>query len=78
MTFWEGVMRFFAAMMVAIALAMAHPATAEQWPTRVVHLVVPYPAGGNVDTAARIVADKLQAKLGQPFIIDNKGGGWRR
>lgn len=67
-------MRFFAAMMAAVALATANPAVAEQWPTRLVHLVVPYPAGGNVDTAARIVADKLQAKLGQPFIIDNKGG----
>ena len=37
-------------------------------------LIVPYPAGGNVDSAARIIADKLQEKLGQPFIIENKAG----
>lgn len=35
---------------------------------------MPYPAGGNVDSAARIIADKLQEKLGQPFIIENKAG----
>ena len=39
-----------------------------------VKLIVPYPAGGNVDSAARIIADKLQEKLGQPFIIENKAG----
>jgi tripartite-type tricarboxylate transporter receptor subunit TctC len=34
----------------------------------------PYPAGGNVDGAARVIADRLQAKLGQPFIVENKAG----
>ena len=50
------------------------PAAAQQWPARNVRLIVPYPAGGNVDTAARIIADKLQERLGQPFIIENKAG----
>ncbi|HVV39699.1 MAG TPA: tripartite tricarboxylate transporter substrate binding protein [Nitrobacter sp.] len=67
-------MRLFAAIVATVALTLAGPASADDYPSRVVHLVVPYPAGGNVDTAARIVADKLQAKLGQPFIIDNKAG----
>jgi tripartite-type tricarboxylate transporter receptor subunit TctC len=35
---------------------------------------VPFPAGGGVDAVARIVADKLAAALGQPFVIDNRGG----
>ena len=39
-----------------------------------VKLIVPYPAGGNVDGAARIIADKLQEMLGQPFIVENKAG----
>jgi tripartite-type tricarboxylate transporter receptor subunit TctC len=39
-----------------------------------VRLVVPYPPGGNVDGAARIVANKLQEKLGQPVVIENKAG----
>jgi tripartite-type tricarboxylate transporter receptor subunit TctC len=67
-------MRYLVAIIAAFALTVARPAAAEDYPTRVVHLVVPYPAGGNVDIAARIVADKLQTKLGQPFLIDNRAG----
>ncbi|MGE0566233.1 MAG: Bug family tripartite tricarboxylate transporter substrate binding protein [Pseudolabrys sp.] len=37
-------------------------------------LIVPYPPGGNVDSAARIVADKLQEATGQPFVVENKAG----
>jgi tripartite-type tricarboxylate transporter receptor subunit TctC len=53
---------------------LAGNAAAQEWPSRNVKLIVPYPAGGNVDTAARIVADRLQEKLGQPFVIENKAG----
>ena len=71
-------MKFFAIAGVAVsalfAAALSTPADAQQWPTRQVHLIVPYPAGGNVDGAARVIADRLQAKLGQPFIIENKAG----
>ncbi|MDQ8728473.1 tripartite tricarboxylate transporter substrate binding protein [Bradyrhizobium sp. LHD-71] len=66
-------MRFLAVAIAAFA-AFASPAVAEQWPTRIVRLIVPYPAGGNVDSAARIVADKLQQQFGQPFIVENKPG----
>ncbi|MGQ0682884.1 Bug family tripartite tricarboxylate transporter substrate binding protein [Bradyrhizobium sp.] len=67
-------MRFPTLMVAAFAAMLAGPAAAQEWPSRNVKLMVPYPAGGNVDTAARIVADKLQEKLGQPFIIENKAG----
>jgi tripartite-type tricarboxylate transporter receptor subunit TctC len=50
------------------------PAAAQNWPERAVRLVVPYPPGGNVDGAARIIAGKLQEKLGQPFVVENKAG----
>jgi tripartite-type tricarboxylate transporter receptor subunit TctC len=50
------------------------PALAQNWPERTVRLVVPYPPGGNVDGAARIVANKLQEKFGQPVVIENKAG----
>lgn len=50
------------------------PAFGQTWPERAVKIVVPYPAGGNVDTAARAIADKLQASLGQSVIIENKAG----
>ena len=52
----------------------AGPAAAQPWPARTVHLVVPYPPGGNVDGAARIVANRLQDVLGQPVVVDNKAG----
>jgi tripartite-type tricarboxylate transporter receptor subunit TctC len=63
------------ALLLAAALcALAMPAGAQTWPERTVRLVVPYPPGGNVDGAARIVANKLQEKLGQPVVIENKAG----
>lgn len=71
-------MRFFAVVCAAIAAMLstlpATPAAAEQYPSRVVKLIVPYPPGGNVDGAARIIASKLHEMLGQPFIIENKAG----
>ena len=61
------------------ALAGAAPAHAQTgaasgWPDRPVRLVVPYPPGGNVDTAARIVAEHLAATFKQPFVVENKPG----
>src|SRR5262245_17996112 len=50
----------------------------QAWPTRAVTLVVPFPAGGPVDLAARIYSQHLSERLGQQFIIENIGGagGW--
>ena len=47
---------------------------AENYPNRAVRVVVPFPPAGPADTHARILADKLQAVLGQPFIVENKAG----
>ena len=49
-------------------------ALAQAWPSRPVRLVVPYAAGGAVDLVARHLAPALAEALGQPFIIDNRGG----
>ena len=60
-----------------MTLGAAHTAQAqgnEAWPTRTVKLVVPYAAGGYADTRARLIADSLGKVLGQPVIIDNRGG----
>ena len=50
------------------------PALAQDWPTRSVKLIVPFAAGATPDIVARILADELQAKLGQPFVVENKPG----
>lgn len=47
---------------------------AQTWPTKPIRMVVPYPPGGNVDTAARIVANELSKSLGQPVLVENKAG----
>jgi tripartite-type tricarboxylate transporter receptor subunit TctC len=49
-------------------------AAAQDYPARPITLIVPFPAGGGVDAVARIVADKLSHALGQPIVIDNRGG----
>lgn len=64
----------FAALAVAGALACPAAASAQNWPERPVHFVVPYAPGGNADVVIRIIAQSLQQKLHQSFIIDNKGG----
>jgi tripartite-type tricarboxylate transporter receptor subunit TctC len=50
------------------------PATAGDYPSRPITLVVPFPPGGSTSIVARIVADKMSAALGQPIVIDNRGG----
>jgi len=56
-----------------IVLAFGVPARAE-WPERTVRLIVPYSAGSMGDTVARLVAERLQQRFGQPFIVDNRTG----
>jgi tripartite-type tricarboxylate transporter receptor subunit TctC len=50
------------------------PAGAQDWPARTVKVIVPFGAGSTPDAVARLVADKLQQKLGQPFVVENKPG----
>ena len=57
-----------------IAAEIATPALAQDYPIRPITLVVPYAAGGGNDVMARIVADKMAAALGQPIVVENRGG----
>jgi len=66
-------MRTMIAAAIASAAALAQ-AQAQSWPTRPITLVVPYAAGGPVDTLARIVSARVSEILGQQMIIENVGG----
>jgi tripartite-type tricarboxylate transporter receptor subunit TctC len=61
------------AAVLAASLAAAQTPAAD-YPNKTVKIVVTVPAGGGVDTATRIFAEKLQHRLGQPFVIENRGG----
>jgi tripartite-type tricarboxylate transporter receptor subunit TctC len=50
-------------------------AAAQDFPARPIRLVVPYPPGGPTDVAARIIANAMAAKLGQPLVVENRPGG---
>jgi len=56
-----------------LILAAAANAT-EPFPTRPIRLIVPYPAGGGTDIVGRVLGQKLYESLGQPVVIDNRGG----
>jgi len=55
-------------------LAGMPSAFAQDWPTRTVRIIVPFAAGATPDVVARLIADQLQERLNQPFIVENKPG----
>ena len=64
-------------LLVALALSTltgAVGAHAQTYPSRQITLVVPFPPGGSTDAAARILAERMRASLGQPIVIENVGG----
>jgi len=63
-----------AAGMTAAAGPAKAQSSAGMWPSRTVRVIVPYPAGGSTDVLTRIIAERLEKKLGQPWIIDNRPG----
>src|SRR6202048_1803745 len=77
----DPMVQWFAAFAIMFILSMV-PASIfnktfaqDGYPTRPVKFLIPYPGGGTNDVFARIVGDKLQAKWGQPVIIENRTGG---
>jgi tripartite-type tricarboxylate transporter receptor subunit TctC len=62
-------------MLAALGLVLAvQPLAAQNWPTKPVRIIVPFGAGSTPDVVARLIADHLQSKLGQPIVIENKPG----
>ena len=62
------------AVMQAYALGAAAPAMSQQYPARPIRFIVPFPPGGTLDITARIMQPRLSEGLGQPIVIENRGG----
>lgn len=67
--------RTFILALAACGLAAALPAQADDYPSRTITIVVPYPAGGPTDQAARVIADSLSKQFKQNVIVENITGG---
>jgi tripartite-type tricarboxylate transporter receptor subunit TctC len=63
-----------AAVLAALFIALAPPAAAQQYPSRAITIVVPFPAGGPTDTLARILGERMRVALGQTVVIENVTG----
>ena len=59
---------------LVLALGLAAPAIAQEWPTKPVRVVVPAPAGSSLDIIVRTLGDKLKDRWKQPLVVDNKAG----
>jgi tripartite-type tricarboxylate transporter receptor subunit TctC len=66
--------RAFTASALAAVAAPAGPAMAQEWPSKPIRMVIPYPPGGPSDVSTRIVMDRVGQGLGQPVVFDNKAG----
>jgi tripartite-type tricarboxylate transporter receptor subunit TctC len=65
---------FFTSAIVASLITAMGSAKSEAWPSRPIHVIVPFPAGSAADTVARLIGSKLSDKLGQPVVVDNRDG----
>jgi tripartite-type tricarboxylate transporter receptor subunit TctC len=63
-----------ASLILALTFSAPFTAFAGDWPDRPIHFIVPFPAGGSTDVAARVVGDNLSRTLGQQVVVENKSG----
>jgi len=61
-------------LMLLVVVCAATPASAQTWPTRPIRAIVPFSAGSTTDIIPRIVFDQLAVELGQPIVVENRGG----
>src|ERR1700691_1672456 len=69
-------MRFhrFATLVMLSALAVAPAAAQDSYPSRPIHIIVPFPAGGPSDVLARLIGDRMSADFGQAVVVENRPG----
>jgi tripartite-type tricarboxylate transporter receptor subunit TctC len=58
----------------AALLALSFNACGQEWPTRPIRFILPFPPGGSTDILGRLIAERLSAGLGQPVVTENRGG----
>jgi tripartite-type tricarboxylate transporter receptor subunit TctC len=63
---------------ISLCFGLLCAAHGEEYPSRVVRIIVPYTAGSPNDLLARVIAQEVQSRLGQPFVVENKPGGGPR
>jgi tripartite-type tricarboxylate transporter receptor subunit TctC len=73
--FWKRFELTLAFLSLALAPEFAGIARAADYPSRPIHLIVPYAAGGAADSVARVVAKRVGAAIGQSIVVENRGGG---
>src|SRR6187455_476162 len=61
-------------LLAGVALLLPSGVQAADWPDRTIRMIVPFVAGAGADTVGRIFAEELAKALGQPVVVDNKGG----
>lgn len=66
--------RAIALVLTMAALAAANMVNGQAYPTRPVRVIIPFPPGGNVDVFGRVLFPQVEKELGQPIVIDNRGG----
>src|SRR5689334_15624954 len=66
--------RLYARLATLLVVFGATACLAQDFPSKPIHMVVPYPPGTQIDLPVRLIADAVQARLGQPMVIDNRPG----
>jgi tripartite-type tricarboxylate transporter receptor subunit TctC len=66
--------RTIASALAVVSVILSTPSIAQVWPSKPIEWIVPFAPGGSTDVLARLLADKLKDRLGQPIVIVNRGG----
>jgi tripartite-type tricarboxylate transporter receptor subunit TctC len=71
---WHWTRRWFAITMMLMSSLWISPVVAQNYPSKPIRFIVPFPPGGGTDTVARVISQRLAEQLGQQVVIDNRGG----